>query len=341
MQGDGWQWHALGTPEGKGWPDEATIRRYDRLPRHAEGRVPEKVWELSRMASSLHSRFRTDATEIRARWRLGLPTLAMWHMPEVACSGLDLYGEDGTGVSRWVGSSGVSGFPVAEGVLAAGLDPVARRYTVYFGLWNQLEEIEIGVPEGASFELEPADPTPPVVYYGTSIVHGAAAARAGMSLPAQLGRRLARPVIGLGFSGNGKMERELAELVGEIDAALWIVDCLPNMSPELVAERTEPFVETLRERRPDDPVLLVEDRTNAGSWARSTQREQHEGRRSAYRAAYQRLVDRGDRNLHHLPGEVLLGADRDDTVDGSHPTDLGFSRMTDRLEEAVTPLLKP
>ena len=337
------QWNKLGAPEGKGWPEEATERRYDRLPRHAEALVPAPVWGLSRHSSSLYSRFRTDATEIRARWRLGQPELAKWHMSNLAVSGLDLYGDDaaagGPAVSRWVGSAGASGFPEAEDILATGLDPVERTYTVYFGLFNLLEEIEIGVPAGATFEALPPDPTPPVVYYGTSIVHGAAASRPGMAVPAQLGRRLGRPVIGLGFSGNGRMEVELAELIGEIDAALWIVDCLPNMSPEQVAERTEPFVAALRQRRPEGPIVLVEDRTMAGSWARSGQVALHRERRAAYRAGCQRLVDAGVRDLHHLPGDTLLGEDREDTVDGSHPTDLGFLRMTDRLEAVVVPLL--
>ena len=36
-----------------------------------------------------------------------------------------------------------------------------------------------------------------------------------------------------------------------------------------------------------------------------------------------------------MEGEQLLGADGDDTVDGSHPTDLGFRRQA----EAFYPLL--
>lgn len=331
-------WHPLTTPEGKGWPDEVTDRRYDRLPRHAEGRVPEEVWGLSRHSSSLYSRFRTDATEIRARWRLGLEELAKWHMPNVAVSGLDLYGESEAGW-RWVGCAAATGFPESENVLVAGIDPADRRYMVYFGLFNRLEDIEIGVPEGASFELVPADPTPPVVYYGTSIVHGAAASRPGMTLPAQLGRRLGRPVIGLGFSGRGKMELALAELIGEIDAALWIVDCLPNMDPDLVAERAVPFVQALRARRPAGPIVLVEDRTWTGSWAKSTQTELSLAKRAAFRAGYEKLEADGVPDLHYVEGETLLGRDRDDTVDGSHPTDLGFFRMTDRLEAVVAPLL--
>jgi hypothetical protein len=36
-----------------------------------------------------------------------------------------------------------------------------------------------------------------------------------------------------------------------------------------------------------------------------------------------------------VPGDALLGRDGDDTVDGTHPTDLGFLRMADALEPAV------
>src|SRR5690625_7315134 len=74
---------------------------------------------------------------------------------------------------------------------------------------------------------------------GTSIIHGIAASRAGMSLPAILGRRLGRDVVGLGFSGNGKMETAVAELLAEIDAAVYVVDCLPNMDADLVRGRSE------------------------------------------------------------------------------------------------------
>jgi len=94
-------WHDLGEPQGKGWTN--TIRRYDRLPERVHGLVPEIVWDLSRNSNGLFSRFCTDATTIKARWTLGLEQLAMPHMPATSVSGLDLYAEDETGRSRWVG----------------------------------------------------------------------------------------------------------------------------------------------------------------------------------------------------------------------------------------------
>ena len=86
-----------------------------------------------------------------------------------------------------------------------------------------------------------------------------------MAIPAILGRRFHRPTINLGFSGNGAMDPEVVELMAELDPAVYCIDCLPNMDPAAVRERTAPLVERLRAARPQTPILLVEDRvfTNA------------------------------------------------------------------------------
>lgn len=330
-----WVWHEPGEPEGKGWTD--TVQRYHRLPGRARGRIPEVVWDLSTHSSSLLTRFRTDARWIAARWTVGLPELGRWHMGPAAVSGLDLYGRDATGVLRWLGTPQPTTFPTNEAIMVDELGGGNREYVVYLPLFNTLERLEIGVEPGARFELVPPVHDRPIVYYGTSIIHGAAASRPGMAVPAQLGRRLGRSVIGLGFSGNGKMELELARLIAEIDAALYVVDCLPNMDAALVTERALPFITELRSRRPAVPVLLVEDRTYANAWARPAMQERHRTSRAALSAAYRTADDPG---VHYLTGAVLLGADGEDTVDGSHPTDLGFRRMSDVLAPVISDLLE-
>ena len=108
----------------------------------------------------------------------------------------------------------------------------------------------------------------PIVYYGTSIVQGVGVSRPGRALPAILGRQLERPVINLGFSGLGKMEVALANLLSEIDAAAYVVDCLPNLDAVLITSRAGPFVQALRAARPTTPIILVEDRTYANAWTR-------------------------------------------------------------------------
>ena len=65
-------------------------------------------------------------------------------------------------------------------------------------------------------------------------------------------------------------------------------------------------------------------------------RERVAAKNALVTAAFDRLTARGVTGLHVLPGDVLLGPDGEDTVDGTHPTDLGFLRMADAIE----PLLR-
>jgi lysophospholipase L1-like esterase len=155
-----------------------------------------------------------------------------------------------------------------------------------------------------------------------------------------LGRRLNRPVINLGFSGNGKMEAEVAALVAELDAAVFVIDCLPNMVAAEVAERVKPLVHTLRGAHPTTPIVLAEDRTYGNAFLVESSRQRNETSRAALSKAFEDLKAEGVRDLHYLPGDDQLGDDNLGTVDGSHPTDLGFMRMADAFERVLEPLTR-
>jgi lysophospholipase L1-like esterase len=163
-----------------------------------------------------------------------------------------------------------------------------------------------------------------VLFYGTSITQGGCASRPGMCHTAIVGRRLDRPVINLGFSGNGIMEPEVAALLAELDAAAYVIESVPNMSPEQVAERTEPLVRTIRKAHPTTPIVLVEDPAWPAAFLNEGRRKRSADCRAALRRAYDALVVAGDQRLTYLSGDPLIGPDGEGTVDGTHPTDLGF-----------------
>lgn len=332
---DGIQWHDLESwgIEGRGWPDSAVASYYDRLPAKAEKIVRPPVWSLSRHSAGLSARFNTDASEIRIRYEVGSERLAMPHMPATGVSGADLYALDGDGVWKWVSASKPTEKTTEHHV--AGLDPGMRSYTVYLPLYNSTVKMSIGVPAGAEFQPVAPREEKPIVFYGTSITHGACASRPGMTHPALLGRWLDRPVINLGFSGNGKMEPEVGALLAEIDAAAYVIDCLPNMNGGQVAERAAPLVRQLRISRPDTPIVLVEDRTYTNAWIMAERRERHRASRAALVKAYDELVASGVKNLHYLEGDALLGDDHEAATDGSHPNDLGFFRQAKAMEPVL------
>ena len=323
------------TVEGLGFQELASP--FDRLPARAERTVREAVWNLSRDSSGVLIRFMANTTAIHARWTLRSKTLAAATMTAVGQSGLDLYARNGAGKWQWRGIGRATKFPDNEDVLATGMPMSDREYMVYLPLRNGVLSLELGVPKGSRITRGPtrAPGLKPIVFYGTSITHGISASRPGMTHVAMLGRMLDREVINLGFSGNGKMEPEVTALVAELDASIFVLDCLPNMTAKDIHERAEACVRQLRAARPRTPILLVEDRNYADNFLNPSRRERNETNHEAIRAVYAKLLRDKVSGLAYLKADELLGDDGEATIDGSHPTDLGFLRQAEAFAKVL------
>ncbi len=61
-----------------------------------------------------------------------------------------------------------------------------------------------------------------------------------------------------------------------------------------------------------------------------------------FRSIYEARKRAGDRNIHFVDGtEFWTGsAYTENTIDGAHPTDLGFTLMADKLEPVLRQLLE-
>jgi hypothetical protein len=329
------QWGA----EGRAWAEQERKRWFDRLPAKAETTVTPAVWNLSRDSAGMVVRFSSDAPSIHVRYQLMKPTLALAHMPATGVSGVDLYARDDEGKWRWVQVVR----PAKQDITAElvnGLAAGTREYAAYLPLYNGVEKMEIGVPKGASFQgLAPREQKP-IVFYGTSITHGASASRPGMVHTAILGRRFDLPVVNLGFSGNGRMDAAVGDLLCEVDAAVYVIDCLPNMAAKDVTAKCAPLVRQLRAKRPQTPIVLVEDRRFTNSWITPAKAKFHDENHAALKAAHALLIQEGVTNLHYIEGDRLLGDDAEGATDASHPNDLGFMRQADVMEPVIREALK-
>jgi lysophospholipase L1-like esterase len=324
--------------EGQAWAN--TKAPFDRLPAKAEGVVRDPVWNLSRHSAGIVARFVTDAAQIDVRWTLKQERLALPHMAATGVSGIDLYIRD-RGRWRWLATARPTKFPTNEWSLVKEMTGGRHEYMLYLPLYNGVESVAIGLSEGATFVPGPRRQTGvrPVLVYGTSIVHGGCATRPGMAYPAIVGRKLDWPMINLGFSGNGRSEPEVARLLAELDPAVFVLDGLPNLRPAQVAERVGPFVDTIRKARPATPIVLVENVVYQNAEFIASRRESYQGKNAALRKIYGERIAAGDQNLYYIRAEELLGDDGEGTVDGTHPTDLGFLRMSEAVVRVVQPLL--
>ena len=315
--------------EGTLIADSLKENRYDRLPASYKGIVREAVWNLSKSSSGLSIRFLTNSPIIRVKWEV-LNDFQMNHMPETGIKGVDLYFKN-NGSWQYLSTGRPQGM-VNEYTLVENMTTEEREYKVYLPLYDGIKNIEIGIEAGSVIRLPDIDDRKPIVFYGTSITQGGCASRPGMAHTNIISRKLDVNVLNFGFSGNGRMEEPIAELISEADAELYVIECMHNMiSPENITERTIPLVDIIREKNPHTPILLV-DQSKATFSALNTQvMEESVSMNHALKVEYQKMIDKGYKHLYYVETLHALGSDQEGTVDGVHYTDLGFMRYADFL----------
>lgn len=319
--------------EGRILADEERLSWFDRFPKSAQGVVPDPVWNLSRDSAGMMARFRTDSTSIQVHYKLTKSRLGMAHMAATGVSGVDLYARDPAGKWKWVQVAKPETQEVKVEVvkgLAAGM----REMAAYLPLYNGVEFLKIGVSKKSKFEGLPPR-AKPIVFYGTSITHGACASRPGMVHTAILGRRLDLPVVNLGFSGNGRMDQGVGKYLVEIDAAAYVIDCLPNMQPADVTAKCLALVRQIRAAKPTTPIVLVEDRRFTNDWITPEKQAFHTANHAALKSAYEALIAEKQTKLYYIDGDHLYGDDTEGATDASHANDLGFMRQADIFEPVL------
>jgi lysophospholipase L1-like esterase len=144
----------------------------------------------------------------------------------------------------------------------------------------------------------------------------------------------------MGFSGSGKMEIELADIIAKMEADVYILDCVPNPTPRQIHDRAIPFIKRLRELKPGIPIILVESIFREdGNW-NYEKGNLVSNQNKEIRMAYEQLIKEKFHNLYYVSREQLIGDDHEATVDGTHLTDLGLTRFAKRIEKALTMVLK-
>lgn len=313
---------------------QGTSYRYGRLPASYKERIRPALWELGENSAGLYIRFRTDAPSVHVRF-VSKPGAGMPHMTDVGDNGVDLYASiDGNW--RFVGS----GFTWSRGrrkekMLVGNMQPRMREYMMYLSLYDGVDSLRIGVPEGYGI-YEPLLSSPatdhPVVMYGTSILQGGCASRPGMAHTAIISRELDREVINLGFSGNARLDMEIAELIAGVeDPGAVVLDYVPNSGPQLIRDRAVEFYSIIRKAHPDVPVIFVEDPIFPHSIVDLKMKEEIEGKNAAQKEVFRTLIERGEKNIYYVPAEGMIGDDGEATVDGVHLTDLGMVRYVHHL----------
>lgn len=329
--------------EGTAILDSLKESPYDRLPISYKEKVREPVWDLSKASAGITVRFHSNSTSINLKWTV-LNDFDMPHMAATGIKGIDLYTKYNN-KWRYVTTAGalvglktyqnksIPADNINEYELIKNMTPEFREYKLFLPLYDGVTKLEVGIDSTASIEKASPSAVKPIVFYGTSITQGGCASRPGMAHTNIISRKLDVDCINYGFSGNGRMETPIVELISEIDARFYVIECLQNMDSERVSERVKPLVDIIRTKHPHTPIVLVENMMYTTAFLDHTEETRLIQENAALKNEYDKIIKSGTPNIFYIKDNKDFLVDNEGTVDGVHLTDLGFLRYADYLME--------
>lgn len=316
-------------------------RSYCRLPLSLLPQCNENLQHLSFHTAGACVRFSTDSPQLCVLWEL-TEEGNMAHFTACGQSGLELFEETELGTEQIANiipqlNQGKGNLLQQKSVKS--LRKGMRHYVLYLPLYNGIKQLLLGFAPNAKIAK---GRTPkidkPLVFYGSSITQGGCASKAGSCYTTILSRRLDAAQVNLGFSGNARGEACMAKYIATLSMSAFIMDYDHNApSAKYLMETHEPFYEIIRKTQPDLPILFVSKPDFDANI------ENNRERRNVILRTYARALAKGDKQIYFIDGEQFFGAkDRDlCTVDGCHPTDIGFLRMADTMEPVLRHILYP
>lgn len=315
-----------------------TQSEFCRLPRDIAEATNEGVKGLAYHTAGGRVRFKTNSPYLIVCAEF--PSLSnMSHMPRSGSSGFDLYRNTVLG-SSFVTSfipdpRATTGFQIEKGLGNRGK---MYDYTLNFPLYNGVKNLYLGLAPDANVETTDGYlPIKPIVYYGSSITQGGCASNPGNAYQSIISRRYNLDFINLGFSGSAKGEQVIADYMADLDFSVFVSDYdhnAPNF--EHLKNTHYNLYETIRKKHPDAPYIMIGRPNTDASYVDTTNRF------TIIMQSFLQAWDNGDRRVFYLDGHTLFGNENRDaaTVDGCHPTDLGFERMATEIGTVIRKALE-
>ncbi len=306
-------------------------KRFFRMREEDSCKVSEAVHQLGIKSIGGRIRFRTNADAIIVKVTM-LDGGMDIGSPEMCLGGVDVY--TGTGpYAIYRGFSVPTGGNDGPGRWRIPLQSqpaVPEMQLVTINLPRErLENVEIDFPD----EAEVLPPVPytmdgRILFYGSSITNGYCASRPGNTYPAMLSRWLDCDYMNWGFAGAARGELALAECIALREISAFIMEYDHNApTAEHLATTHKPFYQVVRQAKPNIPIIIM-SRPDFDS-----HKEQSKIYRDIIQQTYLDACTQGDEHVYFLDGETVYGfMDRGAcTVDTTHPSDLGFYKITEQL----------
>mgnify|MGYP000740093727 CR=1 FL=1 len=313
---------------------------FNRFPRSVEKMLRPEVWALSECPAGGCITFRSNTTLLRIKIK-NKDASHMPHMPLSGSNGVSLFVGENNDLRPWGTAIPDMESSEFEREFFTNIPPEERNYRLYLPLYHPLQSLYIGIAKNSIIKPPFSHAiSKPAVFYGTSITQGGCASTPGSDFINTLGRILNIEMINLGFSGNGKGDIEVAKLMAEINAAIYVLDYLANVNNDLLQKTLFPFYSKLRHKHKNTPILLLSSPCFWQVDFNPALLKEQESKRDYLMSFYVEQRKNGDPNIHFADVfDMLAFATENAYVDGVHPTDHGFTIIATRLAPVLKRIL--
>ncbi|MBO8448001.1 MAG: SGNH/GDSL hydrolase family protein [Bacteroidetes bacterium] len=292
--------------------------------------------EQVRCSAGLAVLFRTDSPVISVKGEYGYYNMGPNTMG-IALRGFDLYiKRDG----EWVYAASKTGNPGKDDnvVLIKGMDNSMKECMLYLPIYSEMYSVKIGVREGSVIESLESPFRHRIAIFGSSYTQGISISRPGMSYPMQFMRHTGLQLLSLGCSGNCKMQPYFADVLADTDVDAMIFDAFSNPSAELIRERLFPFIERMKESHPGIPLIFMQTIYREGRNFDIESNRVEQAKMDMAAELMKEAVKKYDDVYFIIPdtGENA----RESSVDGTHPSDMGYLGWARSIEKPILKILK-
>ncbi len=308
---------------------------YRRMPKAIAQSVSEGVGCINDATCGGRVRFVTDSPVVAINIIYN-GVARMCHFSFLGSAGLDMYEENQSGMTHVF--SFIPQADVVEEFNSVKEFPNSKSRSLCINLptYSGVKEMYIGIKEGSNlYSADDYSISKPVVFYGSSITQGACASRPGNAYTAILSSQLGFDYINLGFSGNAKGEKAMADYIANLSMSAFVYDYdynAPNV--EHLEDTHSKMFKIIREANPDLPILML-SRPNPHL------NQDEIKRREIVKKTYINAIENGDKNVYFIPGNELILQMFSETalVDYAHPNDSGFVSMATVIKDTLKKML--
>lgn len=167
-----------------------------------------------------------------------------------------------------------------------------------------------------------------IVVYGSSISHGCAASRAGLSYVNIIARKLNKNIENYGFSGSAKGEKEIVDFISKRSCKIFILEYDHNSNLEEFRERHLKVYSTIRTNNPNCFIIML-SRISGGI---SISTEEANERISIINTTYEYAKKNNDNRLCFINGSTIAKDKKDFYLaDNKHPNDNGMQLIANEI----------